>query len=220
MLKDGTLAAEGAVRLLRERVRRGELTPEHVALLAYCGQQPARLMEADGRDEVDFESWLAGLVRWGRYVSVMAAVHIADSLVGDPALDTDHAMAPHSSRPRLVVIAASQWLLEPTPERARAVQARTGSAPRIADDEHWWRHIASLIDWLGTPPITGATPENLPGERMRLIARCVADDWYRDLSLRQRLVPGGELRASGVRLSVEQRLIQWASAGGSLTGPS
>jgi len=203
MLTDGSLASDGAARLLRERVRRGELTSDHVSLLAYCGHWPARLVEPDCRS-LDFESWLAGLVRWGRYVSVMAAVTIADLLVDGPTTPSN-ALPPHSSAPRRVVVAAWQWLQEPTEVNARAVRVAAGSlaaTAQIANDEHWWRHIDSLIDWLGNPPIVGATPDNLPGERLRLVARAVADS------------------IDNVRGAVAQRLIQWAITGAPLAGPT
>jgi len=209
MLTDGSLASDGAARLLRERVRRGELTPDHVSLLAYCGHWPARLIEPDGRS-LDFESWLAGLVRWGCYVSVYAAVSIADQLVDGPLSGCpDIAMPPHPAAPRRVISAAWQWLSAPSQDHAREVQARSDQAgahlARIADHEHWWRHIASLIDWLGNPPIVGATPDNLPGERLRLVARAAIG-----------AVNGDPLVVRG---AVTRRLIQWVVTGAPLTGP-
>ena len=60
-------------RVLQDRLRRGELTPERVSLLAYLGDHAARELAPQAPEAPEtLEAWVEGLREWGRLPLVRA----------------------------------------------------------------------------------------------------------------------------------------------------
>lgn len=117
----GVLEAQG--RLLRERMRAGELTEEQVRLAAYCGDPLGNALLGPRAPNVplDVEERLEGLADWGRSACVRAGVGIARS--GLPSFERDQ----NDPGPvRELIEACEQWLCAPSVFAAMEA-ARTGA---------------------------------------------------------------------------------------------
>jgi len=117
-----------AVRLLRERLRSGDLDPERLALLAYVGDEVAAeaLGEAAPRPSRDLESWLRGLARWGRPAFARAATAAARLVLPFWELT-----APEDARPREAIAAAEACLADPGAPAAEEARARAEAAQHV-----------------------------------------------------------------------------------------
>ncbi|MGE0706816.1 MAG: hypothetical protein AB7N76_06385 [Planctomycetota bacterium] len=104
---------EARVALLQERLRRGLLDAERLALAAYAGDEAA-LRLSPLRIPAEPQAWLEGLARWDRAVTVRAVLTLA--LRADPWLaatgDTASARCAH---------AIQAWLDRPEDATARVV---------------------------------------------------------------------------------------------------
>ena len=121
---------EAQVRLLRARVRAGDLPIERLRLAAYLGHAPSR--EALGEEALppaDLQAWIRGLA--AHPDSVLAGVRAA-VVAAERVLPLWEAERPNDDRPRLLIAATVAWIRHPCFDHARAARGRLSS--RIASE--------------------------------------------------------------------------------------
>ncbi|MBX3470000.1 MAG: hypothetical protein KF878_24245 [Planctomycetes bacterium] len=107
-----TGSADDEAAFLLRRVRSGALSPERLALAAYCGHGTCT---GEPSGPTTAEAFVVGLVRWGRVASVRAAVAAFRAV--PPA---DREAAKHAGR---CVAAVSDWVDCPCDAHVKAVQS-------------------------------------------------------------------------------------------------
>lgn len=126
---------DAQARLLRERVRVGELNLERVRLAAHCGHSVAGLALGERALTVpspatgeEFFSWTGTLALWGAEALVRAAIAAARCVL--PIFEDQY---PLNTSIRRAVIHCENWLACPCEKHTRAA----GQASRNA----YWAHI-------------------------------------------------------------------------------
>ena len=122
-------AREDEVRWIEACVRAGELPPERVALAAYVGHEAAGQAlgpDAPSGDAEDLRSWVLGLMPWGKAACLRVALAAARCVL--PVYARQH---PTDDRPRLMIEAVEDWLLDvpDATERILALQEQVQRVP-------------------------------------------------------------------------------------------
>lgn len=125
--------AHEQARLLVERVRAGELSPERLLVAAYCGHAPASLgctlagMSAPVQP-AESRAWASGLREHPKEVSVRGVVAIARSRLPDW-----EPWSANDRRPAQAIHAAEAWLACPCEMHARWAEQARGAALAARD---------------------------------------------------------------------------------------
>jgi len=117
-------------RLLRERLRRGRITADQVALAAWLGDPAALALRPERSASSDDDAaFVDGLAEWGRAVAVRGACAVARALPAPTGPDADGPPAPAS----LVVLQADGPTRPLAPGEAVIAGRAPHAALRIAD---------------------------------------------------------------------------------------
>jgi len=105
-------------RVLQDRLRRGELSPEQVALLAYLGDHAARDVDpAAPRPPETLEAWVEGLREWGREPLLRALAAAARATLPTAEAERPCPTCGHFGQVQVRVGDAFEW--EPCPDCSR-----------------------------------------------------------------------------------------------------
>ena len=165
------------VKVLRDRMRRGDLSRERVELAAYCGNGVAREVVGPMHDALpevrgwtftggipSLERWTKGLQRWGHTVQVRAGLAAAERAWWASGCDGNAAEAldavqawldnpSEASRQRWEEAAESaagpgvRWILRPSDD-AMTLRARVKAAAKATSEEGVRKAMqAALTGW-------------------------------------------------------------------------
>jgi hypothetical protein len=202
---------EARSRLLRERVRSGDLDAERLALAAHVGD-PAAVLASDAEPErLELMGWVMALDRWGREACVRAVVAAARTV-----------LATWGGRSSAVLLGAAEaWLRCPCAEHAAlAEQAADDEAPALAA----MLHQASGMDEELRVFHEARPAEDVEAERREAEEAVIA--WEAALAATRAVAVDEAISATvegclaaarkgeaGVRAAIRASLVPWALGG-------